>query len=139
MFGTTYCFIILVVLFVTHFVVIKGMEEDIFCYIHEDGEVVKSVDGSVQYKGGRTESIVVNGNITHAELVSKVCGELNIDPNLIKLEFTVKFDPSCLLPLHDETAVVKMFRFNDMFCHVYFFPRIEVGEGLIAQTRYIWP
>ncbi|XP_059591679.1 uncharacterized protein LOC132253518 [Vitis vinifera] len=102
------------------------MEEDIFCYIHEGGEVVKSVDGSVQYKGGWTESIVVSGNITHAELVSKVCGELNIDPNLIKLEFTVKFDPSCLLPLHDETTVVKMFRFNDMFCHVYVFPRIEV-------------
>ena len=115
------------------------MEEDIFCHIHEGGEVVKSVDGSVQYKGGRTESIVVSGNITHVELVSKVCGELNIDPNLIKLEFTVKFDPSCLLPLHDETTVVKMFRFNDMFCRVYVSPHIEVGEGLIAQTRYIWP
>ena len=115
------------------------MEEDIFCHIHEGDEVVKSVDGSVQYKGGRTESIVVSGNITHVELVSKVCGELNIDPNLIKLEFTVKFDPSCLLPLHDETTVVKMFRVNDMFCRVYVSPHIEVGEGLIAQTRYIWP
>ena len=115
------------------------MEEDIFCHIHEGGEVVKSVDGSVQYKGGRTESIVVSGNITHVELVSKVCGELNIDPNLIKLEFTVKFDPSCLLPLHDETTVVKMFRFNDMFSHVYVAPRSEVGEMLITQTRYIWP
>ncbi|KAL6323882.1 hypothetical protein AAG906_005879 [Vitis piasezkii] len=112
------------------------MEEDIFCHIHEGGEVVEFVDGSVQYKGGRTESIVVSGNITHVELVSKVCGELNIDPNLIKLEFTVKFDPSCLLPLHDETTVVKMFRFNDMFCRVYVSPHIEVGEGLIAQTRF---
>ena len=90
------------------------MEGAIFCYIHE-GEVVKSVDGSVQYKGGRTESIVVSGNITHAGLVSKVCGELNIDLNSIKLEFMVKFDPSCLLPLHNEAAIVKMFRFNDMF------------------------
>ena len=77
--------------------------------------------------------------ISHMQNWFQKCGELNIDPNLIKLEFTVKFDPSCLLPLHDETAVVKMFRFNDMFCHVYVFPHIEVGEGLIAQTRYIWP
>ena len=57
-----------------HVVVIKGMEGDLFCYIHEGGEVVKSADRSVQYKGGRTESIVVSVNITHAELVSKVCG-----------------------------------------------------------------
>ncbi|RVW69317.1 hypothetical protein CK203_062749 [Vitis vinifera] len=32
-----------------------------------------------------------------------------------------------------------MFRFNDMFCHVYVFPRIEVGEGLIAQTSGLTP
>ena len=126
-------------MFATHFAIIKGIEGDIFCYIHEGSEVVKSADGSVQYKGGQIESIVVSGNITHVELVSKVCGKLNIDPNSIKLEFTVKFDPSCLLPLHDEAAIVKMFRFNDMFCHVYVFPRIEVVEGLITQTRYIWP
>ena len=115
------------------------MEGDIFCYIHEGGEVVKAADGSIQYKGGQTESIVVSGNITHVELVSKKCGELNIDPNSIKLEFMVKFDPSCLLPLHDEASVLKMFRFNDMFCRVYVSPCAKVGEGLNAQTRYIWP
>ena len=123
----------------THVVVIKGMEGDLFCYIHEGGEVVKFADGSVQYKSGRTKSIVVSGNITHAELVSKVCGELNIDLKLIKLEFTMKFDPSCFLPLHDKAAIVKMFRFNDIFSHVYVSPHSEVGEMLIAQTRYIWP
>ncbi|KAL6318131.1 hypothetical protein AAG906_035636 [Vitis piasezkii] len=105
------------------------MEGDIFCYIHESDEVVKSIDGSIQYKGGWTKSIVVSGNIAHVELVSKVCGELNIDPNSIKLEFTVRFDPLCLLPLHDEATIVKMFRFNDMFCRVYVSPCIEVGEG----------
>ena len=139
LFNTTYYFIVLVVLFVTHFSIIKGMEGDIFCYIHEGGKVVKSADGFVHYKGGWTESIIVSGNITHAKLVPKVCGELNIDPNSIKLEFTVKFDPSCLLPLHDEASVLKMFRFNDMFCRVYVSPCTKVGEGLNAQTRYIWP
>ena len=113
------------------------MEGDIFCYIHEGGEVVKAADGSIQYKGGQTESIVVSGNITHVELVSKVCGELNNDPNSIKLEFTIKFDQSCLLPLHDEAAILKMFRFKDMFCRIYASSCTEIGEGLIAQTRYI--
>nr|CAN70985.1 hypothetical protein VITISV_040673 [Vitis vinifera] len=112
------------------------MEGDIFCYIHEGGKVVKSADGFVHYKGGWTESIIVSGNITHAKLVPKVCGELNIDPNSIKLEFTLKFDPSCLLPLHDEASVLKMFRFNDMFCRVYVSPCTKFGEGLNAQTRW---
>ena len=103
-------------LFVTNLYVIKKMERDIFCYIHEVGEIVKCADGSVQYKGGRTKSIVVSGNISNAVFVSKLCGELNIDSKSIKLDFIVKFDPSCILWLLDYTAVLKMF--NSTTCFV---------------------
>lgn len=108
-----------------------------FCYVHESGDLVKCVDGSVEYKGGQTECIILSRNISHGDFVSKLCGELNIDPTSIKLEFTVKFDPSCLLPLHDDASLLKMFKFN-MFCCVYVSQCTEVVVDLITLTRYIW-
>ena len=57
-----------------------------FCYIHEDGELVKTIVGFVEYKGGRTNCFVVSKNISHFEFVSKVCGELNLEANSIKLD-----------------------------------------------------
>ena len=112
------------------------MEEDMFCYIHEGSELTKSVVGSVKYKGGTTNCIVVSKNISYFEFVSKVCGELNLEPNSIKLEFTVKFNPLCLLLLHDDTDILKIFKLN-MFCHAYVSQCTEVDDGLIAPTRYI--
>ena len=125
-----------VVLFVTNLYVIKEMKEEMFCYIHEGGELIMTVVGSIEYKGGRTNCIVVSKNISHSEFVSKVCGELNLEPNSIKLDFTVKFDPSCPLPLHDDADIVKMFKFN-MFFSAYVFQCIEGGDGFIGPTRYL--
>ncbi|KAL6316092.1 hypothetical protein AAG906_015608 [Vitis piasezkii] len=110
------------------------MEGDMFCYIHEGSELVKCAGGSVEYQGGRTECIVVSPHMSHSDFVSKLCDELNIDRNSIKLEFTVKFDPSCLLPLYDDTTILKMFRFNEMFCRVYVSPSSEVDAACIAPT-----
>ena len=103
-----------VILFVTNLYVIKEMEEEMFCYIPEGGELVKIVVGSVEYKGGQTNCIV-SKNISDSEFVSKVCGELNLEPNSIKLDFIVKFDPSCLLSLHDDADIVKMFKLTTCF------------------------
>ena len=69
---------------------IKQIKENIFYYIHEGDEVVKCVDGSIQYKGGQTKCIIISGNISHAKFVSKLCGKLNINLKSIKLYFTVK-------------------------------------------------
>ena len=113
------------------------MEDEMSCYIHEGGELAKTVVGSVEYKGARTNYIVVSKNISHFEFVSKVCGELNLEPNSIKLDFTMKFDPSCLLSLHDDANIVKMFKFNDMFCRAYVFQCTEGGDGFIGPTRYL--
>ena len=113
------------------------MEDEMSCYIHEGGELAKTVVGSIEYKGGQTNYIVVSKNISHFEFVSKVSGELNLEPNSIKLEFTVKFDPSCLLSLHDDANIFKIFKFNDMFYRVYVCQCTEVGDGVIAPTRYL--
>ena len=126
-----------VVLFLTNLYVNKEMEEEMFCYIHEGSELVTAAVGSVEYKGGQTNYIIVSKNISHSKFVSKVCGELNSEPNSIKLEFTVKLEPSCLLPLHDDVDILKMFKFNDMFCHVYISQCTEYGDDLIFPTRYL--
>ncbi|RVW56480.1 hypothetical protein CK203_072488 [Vitis vinifera] len=73
--------------------------------------------------------------MSHSDFVSKLCDALHFDQNSIKLEFTVKFEPSCLLPLHDDATLLKMFRFNEMFCHVYVSSSSEVVEGCIAPNR----
>ncbi|RVX23021.1 hypothetical protein CK203_008386 [Vitis vinifera] len=79
--------------------------------------------------------MVVSRHMSHSDFVSKLCDALHFDQNSIKLEFTVKFEPSCLLPLHDDATLLKMFRFNEMFCHVYVSSSSEVVEGCIAPNR----
>ena len=75
--------------------------------------------------------------MSHSDFISKLFDELNIDRDSTKLEFTVKFDPSCLLSLDDDATILKMFRFNEMFCLVYVSPSSEVAAACIALTRYI--
>ncbi|RVW73925.1 hypothetical protein CK203_056316 [Vitis vinifera] len=64
------------------------MEEEMFCYIHEGGELVKTVVGSVEYKA----------------------------------------------QFNNDVDIVKMFKFNDMFCCAYVFQCIEGDDGFICPT-----
>ena len=50
-----------------------------FCYIHEGGQLVKCVGGSVQYQGSRSESMVVSRHMSHSDFVSKLCDALHFD------------------------------------------------------------
>ena len=40
-------------------------------------------------------------------------------PELVKFEFTVKFDPSSLIVLFDDASYVSMIIRNDVYCRVY--------------------
>ena len=102
---------------------------------------MKGADGSVEYKGGRNNSVTVNPNMSYDQFVSQICSESNIEAKVVEFRFTVKFDPSCLLPLHDDASLARMFKFNDMFCRVYVSPRADVDAdvevGFVAPARYI--
>ena len=98
---------------------------------------MKGANRLVEYKGGRNNSMTINSNISYDQFVSQVCRELNIEAKEVKFHFTIKFDPSCLLPLHDDLSLTRMFKFNDMFSRVYLSPRIDVDAGLVAPSRYI--
>lgn len=68
------------------------MDWERFCYIHKGGQLIKGNDACVEYKGGYTNAIIMNEDISYEEFNSKVCVELNIDPTSFKFEFIVKFD-----------------------------------------------
>ena len=90
-----------------------------FCCIHEGGELVNGDNGVIKYISGRTICIKIDKHMLHDEFRSRVCGTLNLQSNLVKLEFMVKFDPSLLILLSDDASLAIMLRRNDVYCRVY--------------------
>ena len=64
-----------------------------FGFIHEEG-LVKVNNGTILYIGGRTFSVEIDEHMSHDEFGSRVCALLNMQLELVKFEFIVKFDPS---------------------------------------------
>ena len=108
-----------------------------FCYVYEGGKIMKDANGSVEYKGAQVVTLCVNVHISFEEFVSLVYGNLSVDPNSVKLQYTCKFDPSMLVLLCNEQELLKMFRFNDMYCRLYVSPKTDVAADVIAPSRYI--
>ena len=57
--------------------------------------------------------------MSHEEFKSRVCGILNLLSDLVKLEFTVKFDPISLILLCDDVSLASMLRRNVVYYRVY--------------------
>ena len=64
----------------------------------------------MEHIGGRTICIGIDKHMSHDEFKSRVFDILNLQSNLVKLEFTVKFDPSLLILLCDNASFVSMLR-----------------------------
>ena len=58
-------------------------------------------------------------HMLYGDFRSRVCALLNMCPELVKFEFTVKFDPSSLLVLFDDASYVSMIEHNDVYYQVY--------------------
>ena len=54
------------------------MDIDMFCCIHEGGELVNGGNGAVKYISGRTICIEIDKHMSHDEFKSRVCGTLNL-------------------------------------------------------------
>ena len=94
------------------------MDGDKFCFIYK-GELVKVDDGTIQYIGGRTFSLQIDEHMSYGDFRSRVCALLNMRSELVKFEFTVKFDPSSLIVLCDDASYASMLRQNDVHFRVY--------------------
>ena len=90
------------------------MDIDMFCYNHEEGELVHGDNGTVKYIGNRTICIEIDKHMSHDEFRSRVCGILNLQLDLVKLELIVKFDPYFLILLCDDASFASILRRNDV-------------------------
>ena len=63
---------------------------DTFFCSHEGGELINGDNGVVKYIGGRTICIEIDKHLLHDEFRLRVCGTLNLQSDLVKLEFTMK-------------------------------------------------
>ena len=94
------------------------MDGDMFCFIYGGGGggIVKVDDGTIQYIGGRTFSLEIYEYMSYGDFRSRVCALLNMLPELVKFEFTIKFDPSSLIMLFDDASYASMLKWNDVYC-----------------------
>ena len=72
-----------------------------FVYVCYGGEIVKS-NGSIEYKGGRVITEIMNVHIPYAEFFSIVYDKLKIESTTLKMYYICKFDPSILVLLEDD-------------------------------------
>ena len=80
--------------------------------------MVKS-NGSIENKGDRVITEIMNMHIPHVEFVLIVCDRLKVESTALKMYYTFKFDQSMLVLLEDNAEMRKMFKFNDKYCYVY--------------------
>lgn len=72
------------------------LENSIYGYLHEGGEIVPKEDKQIQYKGGQQKGMYIGQGMSYADFVSKACEQLDINPNGYTFHCTLKFDPFAL-------------------------------------------
>ena len=108
-----------------------------FIYVCYSGEMVKS-NGSIEYKGDRVITEIMNMHIPYVEFVSIVCDSLKVESTALKMYYTYTFDQSMLVLLEDDVETRKMFKFNDKYCYVYASSNNYVSVEVIRPPlRYV--
>ena len=74
---------------------------------------------STIYRGISNTGLEIDEHMSYGDFRSRVCVVLNMSPELVKFEFTVKFDPSSLIMLFDDASYVSMLKRNDVYYRVY--------------------
>ena len=93
------------------------LSNTIYCYLHIGRELVKGEHGSVEYMGGRRESIMLERSMTYND--SRICGKMNINIVGPTFSYTLPFDLYALQPLKNDEDLTNMFQFSDRCARVY--------------------
>ena len=67
---------------------LNKIDNEMFFYVCMGGQMVKDANGSIEYKGGRIITLLVNVHIPLDEFVPLVCGKLNLDSNSVIFYYT---------------------------------------------------
>ena len=89
----------------------------IYCYLLIGGKLVRGEHGSVEYMGGRRESIMLERSMTYND--SRICGKMSIDIVGPTFSYTLLFDLYALQPLKNDEDLTNIFQFSDQCARVY--------------------
>ena len=86
------------------------MDIDMFCNIHEgeEGGLEKGDNGPLKYSDVQTISMKIDEHMSHNEFRSRIYVIFNLQSNLDKPEFIMKFDPTSLIVLCNDTSFASM-------------------------------
>ncbi|XP_019076008.1 uncharacterized protein LOC109122756 [Vitis vinifera] len=103
------------------------LDNSIYGYLHEGGEIVPKEDKQIQYKGGQQKGMYIGQRMSYAEFVSKACERLDINSNGYTFHYTLELDPFALQQLDDDEDL------HMMLSHSYDYARIYV----LKRTRRV--
>ncbi|RVW79736.1 hypothetical protein CK203_042353 [Vitis vinifera] len=116
------------------------LENSIYGYLHEGGEIVPKEDKQIQYKGGQQKGMYIGQRMSYAEFVSKACERLDINSNGYTFHYTLEFDPSALQQLDDDEDMHMMLSHSYDYARIYVLKRtrrVEVEGGIVnVQNDY---
>ncbi|RVW88481.1 hypothetical protein CK203_043864 [Vitis vinifera] len=116
------------------------LENSIYGYLHEGGEIVPKEDKQIQYKGGQQKGMYIGQGMSYADFVSKACEWLDINSNGYTFHYTLEFDPSTLQQLDDDEDMHMMLSHSYDYGCIYVLKRtrrVEVEGGIVnVQNDY---
>ena len=96
------------------------------------GEMVKA-NGSIEYKGGRVITEIMNMHIPYAEFVSIILDRMKVESTSVKMYYTCKFDPSMLVLSEDDA---KMRKCLDSMTIIVMCTRVRIPKVIPLPSRY---
>ncbi|RVX19970.1 hypothetical protein CK203_004688 [Vitis vinifera] len=116
------------------------LDNSIYGYLHEGGEIVPKEDKQIQYKGGQQKGMYIGQRMSYAEFVSKACERLDINSNGYTFHYTLEFDPFALQQLDDDEDMHMMLSHSYDYARIYVLKRtrrVEVEGGIVnVQNNY---
>ena len=97
----------------------------------------KKNDGQWEYMGGRSKGIHIYKGMPFEEFTKKIFEKFNIFLDVMKMHYTLKFNPRVIQDLEDEDDLDNVVSHSDDFANVYLvdLPYVEAIETNILNTE----
>ena len=109
----------------------------IYCNIFVGGKLVQKNYGLWEYVGGRSKGIHIYKGMTFEEFTQKVLKKFDISLHVMKMHYTLKFNPKVIQDLEDEDDLDNVVSHSDDFVNVYIveLSRVEAIKANIPNTQ----
>ncbi|RVW58947.1 hypothetical protein CK203_107670 [Vitis vinifera] len=109
----------------------------IYCYIFVGGKLVQKNDGQWEYLGGRSKGIHIYKGMAFEDFTKKIIEKFDISLDVMKMHYTLKFNPRVIQDLEDEDDLDNMVSHSDDFANVYLvdLPSMEAIEANIPNSQ----